>query len=163
MSAALQQGAGGNPAYLSFYLAVAKYLEAALSRLHVESARAGEMVRSKLGTPDAAVSDAFLAYDQCLTVNGRYLVDLSRFRERLEQDGTAALASFEQFIREYTAFIIGNMGHHELIVDLAKKLLSVDDLAYMVAISDEEKSCEQSLYERVFASVPPGLQLPGNI
>lgn len=160
LSAALARGSGGDAAYVPFYVAVADYVEAAMHRLHIQDVRMGEMIRAKLGTLDATAKTAISELDERLAGNQRYLQAFLEAGNALKQQGAAALGRFEQASREYTDYITTNMGHHGATTDLAQKLFSMDDWAYMAGITEEETRREQSLYERAFAAVPKTLQLP---
>ena len=160
LSAALASGAGGNPAYVPFYLAVADYMEAAMHRLHIQDVRMGEMIRSKLGTMDATAKKALGELDDRLAGNQRHLNEFLAARDALKKEGVAQMQRFEKASRDYTGFITANMGHHGATTELAQKLFSLDDWAYMAGITDEETRNEQALHERVFAALPAGLKLP---
>jgi hypothetical protein len=159
LSAAVGQGAGNDPAYVPFYLAVADYMDAAMHRLHIQDVRMGEMIRSKLGTLDANAQKALAELDERLEGNQRHLREFLEGRERLRQTGTAALPQFEKVSRDYTSYIVANMGHHGVTTELAQSLFSMDDWAYMAGVTEEESRREQALYEKVFAVVPKNLQL----
>jgi hypothetical protein len=154
--AALEQGAGGNAAYLPFYLAVGQYVEAAMYRLHVQGVRMVEMIHSKLGEPDTATGKVLLDVEQALADNQRHLADLTGARERLEHEGAAALGAFEQVGRGFAGFLTGNIDHHKQVWQLAQKLFSVDDWAYGAGITEEEIQHERILYDRVFSVMSSG-------
>lgn len=160
LSAALAQGANGDAAFVPFYVAAAEYIEASMHRLHIQDVRMGDMIRDKLGKLDANAEQALRELDERLSGNQRHLAALTEARAVLGRDGASALGRFEKVARDYTSFITANMGHHGLTTDLAQKLFSVDDWAYMAGITDEETKREQSLHQRVFASVPKSLKLP---
>lgn len=160
LSAALAKGSKGDPAYVPFYLALAAYMEAAMHRLHIQDVRMGDMIKSKLGSLTAQDKQALAELDSRLSVNQRHLRNFLEARDSLKKEGAAALDRFEKVSREYTDFITANMGHHGATTELAQKLFSLDDWAYMAGITDEETRQEQDLYQRVFAAVPAGLELP---
>jgi hypothetical protein len=160
LSAALDQGSKGDPAYAPFYIAVADYIEAAMHRLHIQDVRMGEMIRARIGTPDASAKTAMAELDERLAGNQRHLHAFVEAAAALRKQGASAIGRFEQVSRDYTGYITANMGHHGGSTELAQKLLSVDDWAYMAGITDEETRREQTLYERVFATVPKNLELP---
>jgi hypothetical protein len=160
LSAALERGAGGDASYIPFYLAVAAYMEAAMHRLHIQDVRMGDMIRSKIGTPDPAARPALTELDERLAGNQRHLHAFIEAGKALQTEGVSALGRFEQVSREYTGYITANMGHHGGSTNLAQKHLTMDDWAYMAGITEEETRREQALYERVFAAVPKGLELP---
>jgi hypothetical protein len=160
LSASLSQGSKGDGSFVPFYVAVAEYIEAAMHRLHIQDVRMGEMIRAKLGPPDAGAKKGLGELDERLAGNQRHLAALKEARAALAQEGASALGRFEQVSRDYTHYITTSMGHHGATTELAQKLFSVDDWAYMAGITEEETRREQLLYERVFASVPKGLKLP---
>lgn len=159
LSAALAQGAHGDASYAPFYVAIADYIEASMHRLHIQDVRMGEMIRAKLATQDPGSAKAMGELDERLAGNQRHLSKLIESREALKKDGASALERFEQVGRDYTNYITTNMGHHGASTELAQKLFSMDDWAYMAGITEEETRREQMLYDKVFASVPKGLKL----
>jgi hypothetical protein len=160
LTAALAQGARGDAAFIPFYLAAADYIEAAMHRLHIQDVRMGEMIRSKLGTLDANAEKALAELDERLSGNQRHLNAMLEARDVLKPNGAVALERFEQVSRDYTNYIVASMGHHGGTTELAQKLFSIDDWAYMAGITEEETRREQALHERVFASLPKSLQPP---
>jgi hypothetical protein len=162
LSAALEQGANGDVSYIPFYVAVADYIEAAMHRLHIQDIRMGEMIRAKLGAVDASAGKAMGELDARLAGNQRHLKTMLETRDQLKQQGASVLNRFEQVSREYTNYIMTNMGHHGATTELAQKLFSVDDWAYMAGITEEETRREQALHERVFAVIPQSLKLPAS-
>jgi hypothetical protein len=161
LSAALAEGSGGDAAYVPFYVAVADYMEAAMHRLHIQDVRMGEMIRAKLGN-DASGKQPLKELDDRLTGNQIHLRKLLEARDGLKREGAAALAPFEQAARDYTDYIARNMGHHGATTELAQKLFSLDDWAFMAGITEEETRREQTLHDRVFGSVPKSLKLPAS-
>lgn len=162
LSAAIEQGSAGDPAFVPFYLAVAEYMEAAMHRLHIQDVRMGEMIRSKLGKPDANAKEALQELDDRLTGNQKHLQKFLDARDVLRRDGAAALSNFEQVSRDYTNFITANMGHHGATTELSQKLFTLDDWAFMAGITEEETRREQAFYDKVFAAVPRNLKLPAS-
>ena len=162
LSAALEQGARGDASYVPFYTAVADYMEASMHRLHIQDVRMGEMIQSKLGALDPSAKKALGTLDERLNGNQRHLGNLLNAREQLKKQGAAAIGQFEQVARDYTSYITTNMGHHGATTELAQRLFSTDDWAYMAGITEEETRREEQLHERVFATLPKGLTLPAN-
>ncbi len=160
LSAALEQGARGDASYVPFYLAVADYIEAAMHRLHIQDVRMGEMIQAKAGASDSGATKALDTLDERLKGNQRHLSNLLSARDQLKKQGASAIGRFEQVARDYTNYIKTNMGHHGASTELAQKLFSTDDWAYMAGITEEETLREQKLHEQVFNAVPKGLQLP---
>jgi hypothetical protein len=159
LSTALARGSGGDKAYVPFYSAIADYMDAAMHRLHIQDIRMGEMIRDKLGTVGPAEKAALAELAERLTGNQQHLEAFLEAAAKLKSHGTTSLGAFEQVSREYTDFITRNMGHHGATTDLAQKLFSFDDWAYMASINEAEASREQQLYERVFETAPAGLEI----
>lgn len=160
LSAAVAQGAGGDVAYIPFYIAIAAYIEASMHRLHIQDVRMGDTIRAKLGTPSPEQTQALHELDERLAGNQRHLKIFLDAREALRTQGAAALGRFEKASADYTSYIVNSMGHHDPTTSLARDLLTQDDWVFMAGITDEETRREQTLYERVFATVPAGLKLP---
>ena len=160
LSAALEKGAHGDASFVPFYIAVADYVEASMHRLHIQDVRMGEMIRAKLATVDPGATKAMGELDERLAGNQRHLSNLLESRDALKKQGASVLDRFEQVSRDYTNYILTSMGHHGGSTDLAQKLFSMDDWAYMAGITEEETRREQELYELVFKSVPKSLKLP---
>lgn len=162
LSAALEQGARGDASYVPFYVAVADYMEAAMHRLHIQDVRMGEMIQAKLGALDPGAAKALGTLDERLKGNQRHLANLLSAREQLRKQGASAIGQFEKVARDYTNYITTNMGHHGASTELAQRLFSTDDWAYMAGITEEETQREQKLHNQVFSAVPKGLQLPAS-
>ena len=132
-----------------------------MHRLHIQDVRMGGMIRSRLGTPlDAGAEQALSDLDTRLGDNQRHLQELIAARDALRAEGAAALDRFEKVSRAYTAYITANMGHHGAITELAQKLFSMDDWAYMAGVTEAETQRGQQLYDRVFATLPAGVTAP---
>ena len=159
LSSALAQGANGDASFVPFYTAVGDYIEASMHRLHIQDVRMGEMVRAKLGNLDATSSKSMEELDARLAGNQRHLNKLLESRDALKKQGASALDRFEQVSRDYTAYIIASMGHHGGTTELAQKLFSMDDWAYMAGITEEETRREQVLYDLVFKALPKSLKV----
>ena len=159
LSVALEKRARANEAYVRFYLAAAEYIETAMHRLHIQDVRMGEMIRAKLGTPDATATRALRELDDRLGGNQRHLHAMLAARDVLRRDGAPALTHFEQVTHTYTSYITANMGHHGGTTDLAQRLFDMDDWAYMAGITDEETRRERELFDAVFARLPPDVRV----
>ena len=140
-------------------MAIGDYIDASMHRLHIQDVRMGAMIRSKMGTIDAAAEKGLSELDERLAGNQRHLNLFLDARDRLKREGAAALPRFETVSRDYTNYIVASMGHHGASTDLAQRLFTLDDWSYMAGITDEESRNEQLLHERVFGSVPAGLKL----
>lgn len=161
LSAALEMGAGGDQAFVPFYVAEADYLETAMGRMHAQDVRMAELITERLGGKlDDSQQAALDEMGRRLEINEKHLRELVSACEALKSEGVAALVRFEQTGRAYTDFITASMGHHGPTTELADRLLSADDWADMAGISAAETQREQQLYDRVVATLPPGLQMP---
>lgn len=162
LTASVEQGARGDAAFIPFYDAVTDYLEATMSRLHIQDVRMGEMIRSKLGTLDAKAEKALAELGERLDGNQKHLHALVGSRDLLKKEGAAQLEAFEAVAQAYTSYIVSSMGHHGATTELAQALFSVDDWGYMAGITEEETAREKILYDKVFAAVPKSLKLPAS-
>jgi hypothetical protein len=157
LTTAVARKSGGNPSFVPFYLALGDYMETAMDRLHAQDVKMGDMIRRKLVTLD---DNARLALDELherLTGNQAYLTVFSAAKDALQSEGADALERFEQASAAYTAYIMANMGHHGRTTELAAKLFSDADWAYMAGVTEAETALEQELYARVFALLPAAL------
>ncbi len=161
LSAALDQWRDGGPLRVPFYLALAQYIEIAMHRLYIQAVRAEEILFTRLHGTDMAAVSGYSAFHESLLANQRYIASLRRVRERLEQEGSAALESFEAVARDYIAFILANLGTYAGVQQLMQESFSIDDWAYIGSIADEEIRREQSLHDRVMALAPADPPLPG--
>lgn len=157
LTAAVARQSGGDPAFVPFYIAVADYIETAMGRLHDQDVKMGDMIRTKLGTIDAASAGALAELDARLAGNQRLLHEFVAAREALKTQGAAALGRYEDSGAAYTHYIVTNMGHHDGTTDLAQRLFTTADWEYMAGVTEAETRLEQELYGRVFAALPPAL------
>lgn len=160
LSAAVAQGAHGNPDWVPFYVAVAGYMEASMGRLHAQDEKMGDMIRDKVETVDDSVRKALGELAERLGGNEQRLRRLLAARDALQNEGAAALGEFEAAAGDFTAFIVANMGHHGGTTDLAARLFSPADWDYMAGITREEMDREVALFEQVNRTTPGDLQLP---
>lgn len=160
LSAAVAQSAQGNAEWAPFYTAIGDYMEAAMDRLHAQDVKMGDMIRAKVERVDASVQQALDELDERLAGNQQRLDELLSARDALREQGAAAVDKFEAAAREFTDFIVRNMGHHGGTTDLAGKLFKPADWEFMAGITDEDMAREQALYETVEAATPADLDLP---
>jgi len=161
LTAATDQGARGDKAYVPFYIAIADYFEATMARLHAQDIRMGELLdkRADLSTPENKKAMAEL--DDRLTGNQRHLKKMLAARDALKAEGKEALDQFEKAGGDYAAFIVANMGHHPGTADLAQAFFTPDDWAYMADVSEADQLREKQLHAAVFAAWPQSsLPLP---
>jgi hypothetical protein len=158
LTAAVEQTSRGNADWIPFYLSVADYMQAAMHRLHVQDEKMAAMIRDR-AEGDKAVQ-ALAELDERLQGNQQRLDRLLAERDRLADEGVARLAEFEAAARDFTDFIVKNMGHHGATTDLAGKLFSPEDWEYMAGITDEDLAREVALSEKVAAATPADLKLP---
>ncbi len=160
LTAAVEQTAHGNADWIPFYLAVADYMQAAMDRLHAQDDKMGAMIRERVDGDKA--TQALAELDERLQGNQQRLDRLLAERERLAAEGAARLSDFEAAARDFTDFIVRNMGHHGATTDLAGKLFSPQDWEYMAGITDEDLAREVELAEKVAASTPADLRQPAD-
>ena len=160
LTAATEQGAHGNIAYVAFYVAIADYFEAAMERLHTQDIRMGNMLRDKADMDDPQTQKSMQELDERLSGNQKYLRKMLTAREALRVEAELALPEFDKAGGAYAAYIVSNMGHHPGTADLALELFSAEDWGYMADVSEEDQQREHRLFEGVFALVPRGLELP---
>lgn len=160
LSAAVAQTAQGNPDWAPFYAAVGDYMEASMARLHAQDVKMGDMIREKVERVDDKVQQALDELDERLAGNQQRLDELLGARDALKAQGAAAIEKFETAAREFTDFIVRNMGHHGGTTDLAGKLFKPADWEFMAGITDEAMAREVALFEKVQATTPAELELP---
>lgn len=158
LTAAVNEKADGDPAFVPFYVAIAEYIDTSMGRLHAQDVKMGDMIREKLGKLDEQATRALGELDERLAGNQEHLRRLNEAKGRLEREGAAALADFEKVAGAYTQYIVTNMGHHGGTTDLAAKLFSQEDWEYMAGITEEETQTERKLYDRVFAALPKSME-----
>ncbi|MCL4778642.1 MAG: hypothetical protein KJ049_00515 [Gammaproteobacteria bacterium] len=157
LTTAVARKSGGDPSFVPFYIALGDYIEAAMGRLHAQDVKMGDMIRRKLVTLDDKSRQALDELHERLTGNQAHLAVFSAARNALQGEGADALARFEQASAAYTAYIVASMGHHGLTTELAAKLFSEADWAWMAGITAEETALEQQLYARVHDLLPGAL------
>lgn len=157
LTAAVARKSGGDGTFVPFYIAVGDYIETSMGRLHAQDVKMGRMIRDKLGTLDGSDRQALAELDERLAGNQEHLRVFSAAKAALQTEGAAALDRFEAAGAAYTSYIVASMGHHGATTDLAARLFSPADWEYMAGITDAETRMEQTLYDRVFAALPPGL------
>lgn len=158
LTAAVARKARGDASFVPFYIAVGDYMEAAMGRLHAQDIKMGDMIRQKLGEPDAAARQALAELDERLEGNQQLLHRFIAARNALRTEGAAAIEPFEQIADEYTRYIVTNMGHHDATTQLAQRLFSQADWEYMAGITPEETRREEELHVKVFSVVPAALK-----
>ena len=158
MLAAIEQESNGDEAFVSFYIAAADYIEAAMARLHGQDVRMGDMIREKSETIDDNVKKGLGELEDRLSGAKAHLQPFLAARDELKAQGAVALSTFEKEGKKYSDFIVANMGHHGPTTDLSTKLFSAADWEYMAAITDEEIDHEASLFDRVVATTPDNLK-----
>ena len=157
MIAAIEQGSGGEEAYVPFYIAAADYIDATMQRLHVQDIRMGDMIREKAESVDAGVEKALAELDERLQGAKEHLKPFLAARDALKKEGHAALERFEKAGQVYSDFVVASMGHHGATSDLSVKLFSTTDWEYMAAITDDEIEREASLFDSVQGRIPSSL------
>ncbi len=155
LSAAIQEGAGEDPAFVPYYIAIANYIEASMGRLHIQDVRMGEMLRERVpAEKQAALSEL----DRRLGGNQQHLKTFLSARDALDSDGVSAIGIFEAASQAYTDYIKSQMGHHGGSTDLAGEYLTQEDWDFMAHTSDEAMANEQDLFDKVFAIQPDSVK-----
>lgn len=148
--------------YPPFYLAISAYLEASMERLHAQDVKMGDMIREKAGDKDRErVDKALSELDERLAGNQEHLIKFLSARDALADKGGEALPGFEKVARDYTRYIVANMGHHGATTELAQELFSQDDWVFMAGVTDEDMAREQALHDQVEKALPSGTYLGG--
>ena len=158
MMAAVEQKSGGDEAYVPFYVASADYIDATMARLHVQDVKMGEMIREKANAVEDDIETAMGQLEARLQGAKDHLKPFLAARDELREKGAEALENFEKIAKEYSDFIVANMGHHDASSDLSAKLFTTADWEYMAGITDEEVAKEENLFERAAASTPDSLK-----
>lgn len=160
LSAAVEQTAKGNAAWAEFYAAIGDYMETAMARLHAQDLRMGDMIRARVEAIDASVQHALDELDERLSGSQQRLEELLKARDALREQGAAAIEHFESTAREFTGFIVRNMGHHGATTELAARLFKPADWEAMAGITDQAVAREAALFEKVESATPDDLHLP---
>ena len=160
MTAAVERGAQGDADYVPFYIAVGDYFETAMHRLHEQDIRMGDRLNEKADMSVPKNKQAMAELDDRLTGNQDHLKKLLAARAALQDSGAAALLDFESAGKNYSDFIVANMGHHPGTNDMAQEVFSADDWSYMAYVSDDDLANEQRLFDQVVAVKPASLELP---
>lgn len=160
MLAAIEQKSQGNEAYVPFYIAAANYIDATMQRVHIQDVKMDDMIREKVETMDADVEQALAELDDRLTGAKEHLIPFLAARDALIESGREALELFEKEGKEYSDFIVSNMGHHPPTADLGAKLFSAEDWEYMAGITDEDVERETALFDSVQETLPGDVKVP---
>lgn len=154
MVAAIEDEVQGDETYVPFYVAVADYIDATMQRLHEQDVKMRDMIVEKVGEVDNSVEQALGELDARLEGAKAHLKPFLEARDALTDKGVEALESFEKIGKEYSDFIVANMGHHGATANLAAKLFSPGDWEYMAGITDEQQAQDENLFQRVVELAP---------
>lgn len=158
MMAAVEQKANGDESFVPFYIASADYIDATMARLHKQDVKMGDMIREKADPVKDNIEEAISQLDARLKGAREHLKPFLAARDELKEKGAEALERFEAAAKEYSDFIVANMGHHDATSELSAKLFSLDDWEFMAGITDEEIAKEENLFERAAACTPDSLK-----
>ena len=158
LSAALEESAVHGPEYVPFYIAVAKYIEASMGRLHAQDTRMSELLPERARGMDVDVTGLLKDVEERLAGSRKNLKSLADARQALEARGAAALPEFESVSRTYTEYIRSRMGHQKGPSDLAMKLFTEADWTYMAGATPADIALEERLFNQVLATTPPSLK-----
>ncbi|MEC9375724.1 MAG: hypothetical protein VYA80_05055 [Pseudomonadota bacterium] len=159
MTAAVELKSRGDKDYVTFYIAIGDYFEAAMDRLHEQDIRMGDLLNKKADLSQPKNQQAMKELDARLEGNQLHLKELMTARDSLKQKNELALEEFEVAGKGYSDFIINNMGHHPGTNDMAQEVFSAEDWNYMAYISDDDLQNQERLYDDVVAAKPKGLSL----
>lgn len=154
MVAAIEEQAKGDEAYVPFYVAAADYIDATMQRLHEQDMKMRDMIVEKIEKMDEGVEKALSELDERLEGARAQLQPFLEARDALREAGVEALEKFEQIAKQYSDFIVANMGHHGATTDLAAKLFSPADWEYMAGITKEQQKQDEDLFKRVVETSP---------
>ncbi len=158
MLAAIEKQAQGDADYVPFYVAAADYIDATMQRLHDQDVKMREMILEKVEKVDDYVETAIGELDARLEGAEAHLKPFLEARDKLREQGIEALEAFEKIGKEYSDFIVANMGHHGSTSDLAAKLFSTADWEFMAGVSEEQQKKDEELFERVEETSPESVK-----
>ena len=154
MLAAIEQKSHGDETFVPFYIATADYIDVTMQRLHLQDIKMGDMIREKVEDMNADVEKALAELDERLDGAREHLKPFLAARDALKEKGQAALEQFEKEGKDYSDFIVANMGHHGATSDLSAELFSAEDWEYMAGITDEAMEREAALYDHIQETKP---------
>jgi hypothetical protein len=158
MVGAIEAQAKGDESYVPFYVAAADYIDSTMQRLHEQDVKMRNMIIEKVGEIDDNVEKALGELDERLEGAKAHLKPFLEARDALKESGAEALERFEKIGKEYSDFIVANMGHHGGTTDLAAKLFSPSDWEYMADVTDEQLQQDDDLFERVEQASPDSVK-----
>jgi hypothetical protein len=158
LSASLAETTDHGQAYVPFYIAVGKYIESAMGRLHAQDERMSELIPERAPKMDDAVRSMLKDVHDRLDGSKKHLNALKEARQALESKGAAAVRTFEAAGKAYTDYIATRMGHQARPSDMAAQLFSEADWTYMAGASEADIARENTLFESVRAALPPSLK-----
>lgn len=158
MVAAIQDEVQADEAYVPFYVAAADYIDSTMQRLHDQDIKMRDMIVEKIETVDDGVEKALGELDERLDGAKAQLKPFLEARDALTETGVEALEKFEKVAKEYSDFVVANMGHHGGTTDLAAKLFKPADWEYMADVSDEQARQDEELFQRVVDTSPDAVK-----
>lgn len=162
MLAAIEQQAGGDEAFVPFYIAAADYIDATMQRVHLQDVKMDAMIREKIEFLDEKAEQALGELHERLEGARQHLLPFLAARDELKEKGREALEAFEREGKIYSDFVVANMGHHPPTADLGTQLFSPEDWEYMAGATDEEIAHDQTLYEQFTRAIPENLATSDN-
>jgi hypothetical protein len=129
-----------------------------MQRLHDQDVKMRNMIIEKVGEVDDKVEKALGELDERLEGAKAHLKPFLEARDALKAKGVEALEQFEKIGKEYSDFIVANMGHHGGTTDLAAKLFSPEDWEFMADVTDEQVKQDDELFERVEQASPDSVK-----
>jgi hypothetical protein len=141
------------PALNEFYIAVADYIQTAMTRLHSQDVLMLDTLKRKLQM-NSEQAEIIAEVDSRLAGNQRHLAEFLAAAAALAQGSAGSLANFEACALAYNRYIDAHMGHHAPSTELARANLDDADWHAMAASSPQEAETERMRYLRVMALRP---------
>jgi hypothetical protein len=147
--------------YSKFYIAVADYMEAGMSRLDAQDVKMLARLEERLGTPSTEQQDIINEVRRRLAGNRALLARYLACRAALAADpeNPDAIAAYESISHQYIDYIHNEMGHHAPSTDLARELFTETDWTDIADIDAGYFSHERELYSRMLDARPDSVPL----
>ena len=158
LEAALQLEAR-DASFVPLYIAVAKYMEAAMKRLDSQDITMTSLLANKLNSAATEQQEILSEVHRRLAGNRKHLEKLIACRAVLEgsPDNATAIRSFEKTSSAYIDYIHTNMGHHAPSTTLARELLVGPDWLQIADLDADYFALEDRLFNRLMDSRPAKL------
>ena len=141
---------------LDFYRAVVSYLAYTMNRLCLQDKRLADLVRDRFKTPDAKLGETLDAVYDRLEHHRQHVAFLQGALAELEAAGPKGQKEFERKARHYLEEREKKRGSHTL-TSWRDQVIVESDWAHIAARTGAEAEAEKALFERLEATLPPGL------